>query len=759
MSWTSDIISFDLSHESGKTIDVTGFFPVSELHVIRSTKLPLDTLKKGKGRVYDFSVSKKLSLSRFRTLSMLDLGRSDLFQISKLESVLLDEKPRPQKIDLCPPLFTPYGSLDIRESKPIISSRKYADIYRRSLPFSLHTRRVTQNSLSYIKKNKKPIVLIVSMIFLLSLPTLFYVRFLIESSYMKLISLKTAPSVQSAIDTIHDARDGFERANILFFPFRIIPSDTLELAGIAIDGGRQLTRWISTLVSDIPTGTGWVLSPSIITSESTDIGPSFRPISRDIFPFSSLGIERPTSWLRENRSDIVAFQSALVSTSRAYMRAENKKNPKAQEIAHIGQGVDRVAHLLEKYLQNESQILALLWWEVPERFIVFNQNRDEIRANGGFPGSILSFTTSYGNILDFRTDDVYYYDWNLYPAKEIPPPWLSLLTDNYGLRDVNYYPDFRDTLEKANAFIEKSGDATVTVGIALNQGIVEKILEKVGDVPVFIWGSGNTNSGTLITFTSRNFSALMSTLTEMRYGEKVTSKDTLFAFIHALASKIHEKRDYAEVIDIVEKAFSDGEILIASRDDGLDYFLSKMRTTLPWEETNFWNSGSIVPSKNWVYPVLTSVSGNKSDRLMSRTYTSETKMLPNCEYENTLTLTHTHGFDMDAKNEVEWYLDFIGVKDPKEREKMLFIQGNGENKTFLRIYAPLGAKLTQTSTWVDVIEDTRKTEFSFLLSTPVGWSTKKTFRYTFTIPDCQDQPSPTRWYRQPWLQSTQMKSR
>ena len=103
------------------------------------------------------------------------------------------------------------------------------------------------------------------------------------------------------------------------------------------------------------------------------------------------------------------------------------------------------------------------------KYLILNQNRDEIRANGGFPGSILSFTTSYGNILDFRTDDVYYYDWNLYPAKEIPPPGLSLLTDNYGLRDVNYYPDFRDTLEKANAFIEKSGDATVTVGVALNQ--------------------------------------------------------------------------------------------------------------------------------------------------------------------------------------------------------------------------------------------------------------------------------------------------
>jgi hypothetical protein len=115
----------------------------------------------------------------------------------------------------------------------------------------------------------------------------------------------------------------------------------------------------------------------------------------------------------------------------------------------------------------------------PQRYIVFNQNRDEIRANGGFPGSILSFTLYKGNILDYRADDVYYYDWNLYPYKEIPPPGIALLTDTYGLRDVNYYPDFYDTLEKANRFIEKSGEATVTTAVAIHQGIIEDILEKV----------------------------------------------------------------------------------------------------------------------------------------------------------------------------------------------------------------------------------------------------------------------------------------
>ena len=66
-------------------------------------------------------------------------------------------------------------------------------------------------------------------------------------------------------------------------------------------------------------------------------------------------------------------------------------------------------------------MLALLGADTPERYIILNQNRDEIRANGGFPGSVITFTIFRGNISDYRTDDVYYYDWNLYPFKEAPP--------------------------------------------------------------------------------------------------------------------------------------------------------------------------------------------------------------------------------------------------------------------------------------------------------------------------------------------------
>lgn len=250
----------------------------------------------------------------------------------------------------------------------------------------------------------------------------------------------------------------------------------MQLARIAIDGGLDMTRGLDTIVLSIPpSGTGGLnITPK--NSPDTDL---FRPLSKDISPLQSLGITEPTKWLKDEKNNIIFFANSLEKAGKSYIEAENIDHPRASEITHIGRAFLSIAALLRGYIASESDVLALLGADTPERYIVFNQNRDEIRANGGFPGSIITFTLFRGNILDFRTDDVYYYDWNLYPFKELPPPGLALISGNYGLRDVNYYGDFHETLEKANTFIERSGDPTVTVGIALHQGLVEDVLEKI----------------------------------------------------------------------------------------------------------------------------------------------------------------------------------------------------------------------------------------------------------------------------------------
>ena len=65
--------------------------------------------------------------------------------------------------------------------------------------------------------------------------------------------------------------------------------------------------------------------------------------------------------------------------------------------------------------------------------------------------------------------DVYFYDWHLYPYKELPPEGLNRISENYGLRDANYYPEFSKSLEKINFFYEKAGGGSIDTLIAINQ--------------------------------------------------------------------------------------------------------------------------------------------------------------------------------------------------------------------------------------------------------------------------------------------------
>jgi Protein of unknown function (DUF4012) len=337
----------------------------------------------------------------------------------------------------------------------------------------------------------------------------------------------------------------------------------------------------------------------------------------------------------------------------------------------IGKTLSRLATLLDWSLTNDTQIENMLGHTNPQRYIVFNQNRDEIRANGGFPGSILSFTLYKGNILDYHADDVYYYDWNLYPYKEIPPPGIALLTGSYGLRDVNYYPDFHETLDRANSFIERSGDASVTTAIAIHQGIIENILDKTGPI---------TLSGVAVSFDSHNFSRLMSTLVENRYAQVDTPKDILFRFGSALLSHIQSKNLSLDIIDIIEKNRQDGEILFASRDPEIDTWLAQYQKKLPWEQSS---------SPNWIYPLWTSVSGNKSDRYIDRTYQATVQKIEGCKYENTITLSTHHTFAKSDTEELRSYFKQFNITDKNEQAKLEFIQGDGKNRAFIRVYVPL----------------------------------------------------------------------
>ena len=728
--------SLDIQKGKGSILDIAQVFPMTEprtLDLARHGAEFSDIVAVDSPETIDIHRDAKIRISRFHTVETLDLAIPAVVDPTRWEAGLSGMVPRPRILDIVDPLYIPYGSLDVRREQITPRVRTYPDLFARSLPSGLVARRLLKWARTLYGTHQRQIAMTLIGLLVFSIPVLSYVAYALSHGYQTLQDLAWVRTPETIRTMIRSARGDFERSSFLFAPFSWIPIASIDTVARASAGGLALTRWLDLIARALPT----TLSGSTTSRDIAD-PLAYRAAARDISPLASLGIENPTDWISLNKKILEQAKTDLQSAGQIYAGV-TPTGERTIRMQKLGLTLSRVASFLGWSIANDTNIENMLGHINPQRYIVFNQNRDEIRANGGFPGSILSFTLYKGNILDYRADDVYYYDWNLYPYKEIPPPGIALLTGNYGLRDVNYYPDFHETLDRANSFIERSWDASVTTAIAIHQGIIEDILVKTGPI---------TLSGVTVSFDSNNFSLLMSTLVESQYARVNTPKDILFQFGSALLSRIQSQNLALDVLDILEQYRKDGEILFASRDTEVDAFLAPYRKSLPWESST---------SPNWIYPVWTSVSGNKSDRYIDRNYQSVVKKIEDCKYENTITLATKHTFTESDTLELQSYFKQFNITDKEEQAKLEFIQGNGKNRAFVRVYVPLGATLVGAGSDITITTNADATVFSTLIETPVGASASKSWQYTLDIPSCDSYTGSVEWVRQPGLRGVSVK--
>ncbi|MFZ2255136.1 MAG: hypothetical protein WAW59_06320 [Patescibacteria group bacterium] len=234
---------------------------MTEAHPVRhmSVRFFVDDMRR-KRVTPDLSISKRIELVRFRTIPTLDLALTELVDPKPWQQKVLGLAPRPHTLDLVPPLDVPYEALDVRRYNAIPSRSTYPDIYTRRLPYSLMMRRTTKEARRWTKEHRRGITGILFTLVVTTIPTLFFIKYSVESGYEKLLSLREATTVTAVRDTVAGARDDFERANFLFFPFSWIPSGTVDLADRAIDGGRYLTRGLTDILDTIPASTGATFS-------------------------------------------------------------------------------------------------------------------------------------------------------------------------------------------------------------------------------------------------------------------------------------------------------------------------------------------------------------------------------------------------------------------------------------------------------------------------------------------------------------------
>jgi len=282
-------------------------------------------------------------------------------------------------------------------------------------------------------------------------------------------------------------------------------------------------------------------------------------------------------------------------------------------------------------------------------------------------------------------------------------------------------------MKKIGFFVEKAGFNSVDTMIAINQGIIIELLKKYGPVKMEAYG---------LTIDHTNFSRVVSTLVEARVfpykkldtGHTYQSpKEFLFRFMEVFTKQLAEKRDIFGYVKIFVDHFQRHEILMASKNTDTENFLKQLGTRESWQSDQ----------GNFIYPIFTSLSANKSDRYMKRTLTTRATTQSGCTVHNIVRLNSDHAITIDEEIKTQKLLHDFGIDDPKEQERLSYIEGNRVNKQYIRFLVPKDSVL---DTGLDLKTETgtgNYTIFSTFHRTEPMKSSVLEFGYTTKVPNCQ----------------------
>lgn len=142
----------------------------------------------------------------------------------------------------------------------------------------------------------------------------------------------------------------------------------------------------------------------------------------------------------------------------------------------------------------EPAVREFLGESAARSYLVLQQDPAELRATGGFIGSVGFLSFDKGKMAPFQPVDVYEIDRNaigIYglgaATTHVPAPAPLVTTFNlnsWALRDSNWSPDFPSSARQAEFFLEKEAGRKVDGVIAIDPYFIQRLLGIIGPVTV-----------------------------------------------------------------------------------------------------------------------------------------------------------------------------------------------------------------------------------------------------------------------------------
>lgn len=216
-------------------------------------------------------------------------------------------------------------------------------------------------------------------------------------------------------------------------------------------------------------------------------------------------------FLIQSIDDILPRADEIVSKAREANLELKKIDPKRYPVEFDGKPI---RSKLTKYLDlaeeasnfiGESKPLLeaapyLLGTSGTRTYLLLFQNDKELRPTGGFITAYSIVEVTNGKIQPVSSNDIYNLDGRYTPSIEAPEAIRKYIrgpysiSKNYRLRDMNWSPDFRESMDLFFTEARKAGIGEVDGIIAVDTQVVVNILAAIGQVEVPGFGVYSNNN-------------------------------------------------------------------------------------------------------------------------------------------------------------------------------------------------------------------------------------------------------------------------
>ena len=387
----------------------------------------------------------------------------------------------------------------------------------------------------------------------------------------------------------------------------------------------------------------------------------------------------------------------------------------------IKEGQELIGNLfvpLAEFNSSFDTALIMLGDKVPHTYLVLFQNNHELRATGGFIGSYIIIDMNDGALTKMEAKDVYESDGQLTAVVE-SPLGIDQVSDRWFMRDANYSPDFPTSAEQIMWFLEHSQGPSADTVIAIDQTVIERLLELTGEIRL---------ENFPFQIRSSNFNQIISYYIEAKLSETTTPKQLLFDFIPVFKEKFFNVERFEELIAVLGEMVDSGHIQVYSKDAEIQKLAERLkidgRMTVPAEKTDF------------LAPVTTNIGGNKSDQYIHTDIEHKSEISQTGLIMDYLTITKNHTWEKDDFAGWQKLIDRYGTGETGV-ETLRFIQGEGRNLDYMRVYVPKGSKLLKSEgvnkNDIDITDDLGYTVFGFTFG-PTKSGESSTIQLQYQLP-------------------------